>query len=135
MTKTVISGLLIALLLFTAVDVCLALDEAQETNPSQERPIVFKKEPVISTGAASRVALVTLLAIGMAVGGAWLIKRYLKTKGMIISGADGRLAVKETRRVSNRLTLLLVSVDEQEYLIAQAGDNTTVVQHNTPIVE
>ena len=135
MTKTAISGLFIAVLLCTMIDVCMALDDAQEAVPSQERPLVFKKEPVISTGAASRVALVTLLAIGMAVGGAWLIRRYLKTKGMILSGADGRMTVKETRRVSNRLTLFLISVDDQEYLISQAGDNTTVVRHSTPTVE
>lgn len=132
MMRTTIKVLLIVMLVCGLFRASFALDRADETAPYSERPLIFKQEPVVSTGAASRVALVTLLAIGMAVGGAWLIRRYLRTKGMILTGEDGRITVKETRRVSNRLTLFLIAIDDQEYLVTQTGDKTTVARHSSP---
>lgn len=135
MLRTASFGLLIAFLLSSYFNTGFAQDQADGALQISERPILFKSQSGLGTGTMYRVVLVTLLAIGMAIGSALLIKRYLQQKGLIHSEKSGRITVMETRRVSPKLAVFLISVDRQEYLVVHAGDETTVIQHKTPQVE
>ncbi|MGD9364150.1 MAG: hypothetical protein PVH87_00515 [Desulfobacteraceae bacterium] len=135
MIRTAIFGLLIAFLLSSYFNIGFAQDQADSALQISERPILFKSQSGLGTGTMYRVVWVTLLAMAMAIGSALLIKRYLQQKGLIHFEKGGRITVIETRRVSPKLTVFLISVDLQEYLIVHAGDETTVIQHKTPQIE
>jgi hypothetical protein len=135
MIRTAIFGLLIAFLLSSHFNLGFAQDQADGALQISERPILFKPQSDLHTGTMYRVVLVTLIGIGIAIGSALLIKRYLQQKGLIHPEKGGRITTMETRRVSHKVTVFLISVDRQEYLIVHAGDGTTAIQHKTPQIE
>lgn len=129
-------GLLPALMIcFLYLNGAFAQETVTGTAPEAEQTIPFKRPSASDTGSVYRVVFATLFAIGLAAGSAWVLKRYLQHKGVMQSAKGGRITVTEMRRVSTKLTVYLVSIDGQHYLIAQAGDNITMIQHTAAVDE
>jgi hypothetical protein len=106
-----------------------AQDQLDAAPSAIERPIPFKQEPDPYADSAGRAVWGTLLSIGIAAGAAIMLKRYLQRKGLMHASTDSRINPKETRRVSNKLTVHLISIDGQDYVIAQTGDHASIMAH------
>jgi hypothetical protein len=130
MARTFICGFALSLVVgFVSLPQVCAEDQVDESPPAIERSIPFKHKPDQFADSAGRVVWVTLLSMGIAAGGAIMLKRYLQHKGLMHVAKDSRINLRETKRVSNKLTVHLVSIDGQDYLIAQTGDHTSMVPH------
>lgn len=94
---------------------------AQGGAPAKE-PIPFRRDADVDSGTALRVALALGLVIALGVGGVYALKRFLPGSLGGAAGAPGRIRVLEVRRVTPKLTLLLVEIDGQKIALAQSGD-------------
>lgn len=109
-----------------------AQEPADEKRPATAQAIPFKRQPNIDTGSVYHVAWMTLLAAGVAVGSAFLIKKYLQQRGLIHIAKDSRINVLDTKRVSPKLTVFLISIDGMNYVVLQSADRTTITRHKDP---
>lgn len=93
--------------------------------------IPYKQLPTTPSGSLQRVAIVFIFAIGIGIVAIWLLRRQLEAKGLITKVDNNRIVVAASRRITPKLTLFLVRVDDASYLITQNGSNTQMVRHAT----
>jgi flagellar biogenesis protein FliO len=104
-------------------------DVAPEAPATDGIGIPYKDQDVFSTEALTRVTLALLVAIIVAVGVLLALKRfYAPAGGGVASG--NRVRLIEAKRLSPKLVVFLVQVDEEAYLLAQNGDRLTLVKHH-----
>jgi flagellar biogenesis protein FliO len=108
--------------LFAVAVTGVATSPAFAQSPEKE-PIPFKRdaEP-FEPASLVRIGLVLGLVIALAAGGLYALRRYLPSSlGRAATGAS-RINVIEIRRITPRLTLLLIEIDGQRIFLAQSGD-------------
>jgi flagellar biogenesis protein FliO len=100
------------------------------------RAIPFKQEEYSSGSLALRVVVSFALLIGLAYGALVLLKRYYPSLRLANNVGTRRIKVIEMQRLTPRLSLFLVEVDEVTVLLAQSGDRVhTVPTHGgTPVL-
>jgi flagellar biogenesis protein FliO len=103
-----------------------ALEPAVERPSAAPQSIPFKRERATDAGSVHHVLLITLLAAAVAVGCALLVRKYLQQRGLIQPAKTNRITILDTRRVSPKLTIFLISVDGRNYIVTQSSDRTTL---------
>lgn len=132
MGRYVICGLATAIIiacLFTAL-ASARKSVAPQGPPTTEEPIPFKRQLTPASGSMSRVALVFILSLGVGIGTMVVLKKGLWKKGLIGTVSDTRISVSEVKRISPKVTVFLVSVDDKEYLLVQGGEQVTITRHD-----
>jgi len=102
---------------------------ASGTGSAAEEPIPFKSQLTPSSDSLSRVITVFLLAVAGVVGGGYVLKKNLQKKGVIAAKSGNRIVVSETKTIAPKMTLYLVDIDRQEYLIAKSGEQIAIARH------
>jgi flagellar biogenesis protein FliO len=89
----------------------------------EKEPIPFKRdaEP-FEPASLLRIAMALGLVIALAAGGLYMLRRYLPSSLGRAPGGASRINVLEIRRITPRLTLLLIEIDGQPIFLAQSGD-------------
>lgn len=91
--------------------------------------IPFKSEPK-STGRQFGETLLALIVVGgLAVGGLYVMRRYLPTMALK-AGAGKRLQLLETMRLTPKTTVFLIKFDNTTLLLGQHGDSLSVLASN-----
>lgn len=94
---------------------------------SKEAPsIPYKKENVVSSSDVGRVVAVFVFVVAVAVGAAYLLKRYYVAAPGDAVGK--RIRIAEVRRLGPKVALILVEVDGRSLLLGQQGDRLTVLE-------
>lgn len=108
-----------------------ALGAADAANGRQSA-IPFKRaEEPLSAGTLMRVGLGLGVAIAVGVGALYLVRRYLpRSLGQSVGG-ERRIRLLEARRLTPKLTLLLVEVDGRPVLLSQSSERVDVLQLDT----
>src|SRR5688572_17850071 len=91
--------------------------------------IPYKKDPGHGNASFLKAIIVMGLLLGLAGGALFLVKR---------SAIAGKLGIAEARfiklvemkRLSPKLNVYLLEVHGRQYLLAQAGESLSIVEHN-----
>lgn len=128
MRALLIGGLALASVCALSEPAWAASQDAVESGRTAEA-IPYKEQPAVDGGAIQRVVLVLLLAIGICfVAAFWLRKEFAK-RGLLTGASSDRISVVASRRIAPRLTVFLVKVDDQAYVMAQNGTEVQLVPH------
>lgn len=102
---------------------------APEADPAPgKEAIPFKRDAdALDAATLLRTALALGVAIAIALGGLYAFRRFLPSSLGRAPGGQSRINVLEIRRVTPRLTLLLVEIDGQRIFLAQSGDRVRPV--------
>ncbi len=92
-----------------------------ESGNTSAEGIPFRQQSVVPAATLIRVAVVTVIGLALVVGVAYGLKRFLSVQGRLPSG-NSRMQLLEVRRLSQRLTLFMVQVDDKIMVLAQSGD-------------
>jgi flagellar biogenesis protein FliO len=88
-------------------------------NPSQELPL--RKDSVIPHRTMIRVLIAILVGLVLAFALAYLLKKYLFVRDLMGSGGQ-RMQLLEARRLTPRLTLYMLRIDDRTIVLAQSGE-------------
>lgn len=102
------------------------MESANEAAPG----LPFRNESVIPTPTLLRVAAVMVLGLALAIAVVFILKRYLFARDLIGSGKH-RMQLLEVRRLSPRLILFMVRVDEKTMVLAQSGERLVALDPAT----
>ncbi len=91
--------------------------------------IPYKKENAVSSSDVGRVVVVFVLVVAVAVGAAYLLKRYFVAAPGDAGGKRVRIA--EVRRLGPKTALILVEVDGRSLLLGQQGDRLMLLEPAT----
>jgi hypothetical protein len=126
-------GLLVAVLflLFPALQVhALQAKNTNSTEVDNQEPIPFKVYDAPPSEQVSLVVLISLFSVTCALVGGIVLKRNLMKKGIVFPAKASRISIAETKRVSQKVTALLLAVDDQHYLVVQNGENIQIIRHD-----
>lgn len=106
---------------------------SQETVPNQGKKslaelsvdsgkIPFKDGNILAETSLVRVLVVTVIGLVLVIFSAYILKKiYLKQP---VSGSTGQnIKLVEIKRLTPKLTLFVVRVNDKQFVIAQSGDN------------
>lgn len=102
----------------------------EEVTASESIP--YKQEPAVTRKSVQRVALVLLLAIGVCFAAALLLRKQLKKRGLLGVATTDRIVVIANRKIAPRLTVVLLNVDDQPYVLVRSGDHVHLTPHISP---
>ena len=116
--------------LVLCVGLCLTFagigSSAAESNSPKDGAIPFKRgDEVASAGSLLRVALSLGVVIVAGVGVLYLLKRYVPASVGRMAGGERRIDILEIRRVTSKLTLFLIKIDDETLLLTQSGDRVS----------
>lgn len=94
------------------------MESSNEASPG----LPLRKESVIPTHTLIRVVVAVVLGLVLAIALAYLLKRYLFARNLMGSGSH-RMQLLEVRRLSPRLVLFMVRIDEKTMVLAQNGEH------------
>ena len=98
-----------------------ALAAPEGTTPRE--PIAFKRDAgPLDAELVLRTALALGAVIVIGIAGIYALKRWLPGSLGSVGSAAGRINVIEVRRVTPRLTLLLLEIEGERIFLAQSGD-------------
>jgi flagellar biogenesis protein FliO len=100
------------------------------TKSESTESLPYRQDSVVAPATITRLVMAVLVALVIAVISILFLKKYL----FVFDGkrqGERRIRLIEAKRISPRLFLFLVQVDEQTILIAQNGEN--VVTMNTAV--
>ena len=95
------------------------LSQAQENAIGD---IPFKQEDVYSYGFLGRIILVTLICLAVAVAVLWVLRRFLFRNGVGSGGAEDSIQLRSHRRISPKLTVYVLEIEQQRVAIVQSGE-------------
>ncbi len=100
-----------------------------------DQAIPFKKPSQSPSESAGRIGLVSLLSIALSLVAVIALKKVLQRKGVISDTPGARISVEDTKRLTPKLTVFLVKVDDIDYVLAQSGDELQLVKHQADEVK
>ncbi len=103
--------------------------DSVDRNVQPNQAIPFKTEKTTSDVSLTRVMVVLVVAIGLSLAAILMLKKFLLHKEKVNLKAGGRISVLETRRVTPKLVMVLVKVDNEEYLLAQSEHQLQMTRH------
>ena len=136
------SILLFFLLLTVTAYGATPLDSARESTTTKHETtppdIPYKRDDTITTSLIVRVVASLILALSIAVGVIYLLKRYLP--GWRAGGLDrsGRISIIEIKRLNPKTLLFLIQVDGKTLLLAQSNDRVTalnLMENTAPVAD
>ena len=102
----------------------------QEVRPAAST-IQYKSEGPGIAAEGLRVFGILAVVLGLATAGLWYARR--RYPALALGRSDGaRIKVLESRRISPRLSLILVEVDGARVLLGQSGDRVTCTVLSAP---
>ena len=106
--------------------------EAGEHDAMKEGSIPFKRaDDTASAASLWRTVVGFGLVVAVGVGAVYFLRRYVPASVGGVAGRGGRIDVLEIRRVTPRLTLFLIKVDEETVLLTQSGDHVEQLRLGT----
>ncbi|MES9990008.1 MAG: hypothetical protein ABW077_19075 [Candidatus Thiodiazotropha endolucinida] len=84
----------------------------------------MRKDGVIPQGTLMRVFIAIIIGLVLAVSVAYLIKRYFFARSPI-GLSEHRMQLLEVKRLSPRLMLFRVRIDDKTIVLAQSGEQLT----------
>ncbi len=91
-------------------------------------PIPYRSDTEKSVaGLGVRVAVIFAVILFLAFGSIYAIKRWLPNIYTHRAGTNDLIRVQETRRITPRLTLLVLDFEGTRLLVAQSGDRTVTL--------
>jgi flagellar biogenesis protein FliO len=90
--------------------------------------IPYKKDASGGSTVLLKAIIVMVLLLGVAGGALFLVKRSVLARKLGISDAKF-IKLVELKRLSPRLSIYLLAVDNRHYLLAQSGDSLSIVEH------
>lgn len=100
----------------------------QQNITKKTHPIPFRSEADKSmTGLGVRVVAILAVMLLLAFGVVYAIKRWLPNIYIHRAGGKDIVQVQETRRITPRLTLLVLDFEGSRILVAQSGDRTVTL--------
>lgn len=94
--------------------------------------IPFKKNEVFSEKNLLRTGIVSMLGVLVAFGVLIVIKRYVVNQPAGVTDMNC-INLRAVKRLTPKLMLFVVCVDNREYLILQSGDRVAVTKHRENI--
>ncbi len=104
--------------------------EPENSVVTASEPIPFKQAPEPNGDTLHRVVWVALVAISIVIGVGIVLKRSLQNKGLIGSAVGKRILLSDTKRITPKVTVYLLNVDSQDYLMVQSGDQLQLIRHD-----
>lgn len=125
----------VVVLVFALHLLILAPASAQENTQSAsattgEETIPFKHQAIPDRSIFSRIVLISIGAVGLIMAVSVGLKRALYKKGLVFVANDKRIKVLEVKRVAPKLTVFLLEVDGNDYLLAQCVDQIQLARHD-----
>jgi flagellar biogenesis protein FliO len=100
-----------------------SVPESKESSIEEQTPgLPLRKDGVIPQGTLIRVSIAIFIGLVLAIVGAYLLKRYLFARNPLGS-SDQRMQLLEVKRLSPRLTLFRVCIDDKTIVLAQNGEH------------
>lgn len=107
----------------------LAQPDSQEAGAATGlQPISFKRDDTVSERTLVKVGVVTLFGVLLALAVLVALKKLL-VKLPSAEGGENRIRLQVVKRLTPKLMLLIVHVDDKEYLIAQSGERVCITPH------
>lgn len=94
--------------------------------------IPFKEESPVTVGSIQRIALVLLFVIGIGIAATLVLRKQLEKRGLLGLPAGDRITVEATRRIAPRLSVYLINIDKQGYVVVQSGSDIQLTPHSLP---
>ena len=117
-------------LFFCYIDNDSYAQTTEETLPEKvqtSESIPYRQDQVIPPAAVSRIVVALLIALVVGVIGILFLKKYIFQQHT--TGVDGKkIQVLETRRLSPKLVMFLLQVDQHRVLLAQHGDSIVTLE-------
>ncbi|WP_316369609.1 hypothetical protein [Candidatus Thiodiazotropha sp. CDECU1] len=104
-----------------------AATESSTTEPTQGLPL--RKDSVIPQGTLLRVSVAIVIGLILAIAVVYLIKRYIFARTPI-GTSDQHMQLLEVKRLSTRLMLFRVRVDDRTIVLAQSGEQLIELDPN-----
>ncbi|MES9851122.1 MAG: hypothetical protein ABW170_04740 [Candidatus Thiodiazotropha sp. L084R] len=83
--------------------------------------VPYRKDPVISGDTLTRVLAAIVIAIIIIIAVVYALKKFLFARDYLTI-KDNRMQLLDIKRLSPRLTLFMVRVDDKTMVLAQSGD-------------
>ena len=99
-----------------------------EPSATTYEDIPFKQIDEVNSRTFLHVGAVLILVLAFGVLILWLMKKFIVEKS-IGNFSDTRIKIVETKRLSTKLSVFLIRIDNQEYLLSQVGESTTMLRH------
>lgn len=130
--KRRVFGLALMMAISFGHPVPFAYGQTEATPNTTGKAIPFKKEETGTGEAAGQTFAILVALLGLACAGLVAAKRYFPQlpfdlKLPLKTGANRRLQLIETMRLSPRTSLYLVQLDDRLLLLAQNGDTVTTI--------
>jgi hypothetical protein len=125
--------ILLLVLAISCVHVAVA-DSAYGQSAAVEAPadIPYKKDPGQGSVSFFKAIIVMALLLGFAGGALFLVKRSAIAGKLGIAEAKF-IKLVELKRLSPKLNVYLLEVHDRQYLLVQAGESLSIVEHNAPV--
>jgi flagellar biogenesis protein FliO len=117
-----------------ALLLCVPIVGAADGAQGKESTIPFKRtEEVASATSIWRVVLSFGVVVAVGLGAAYAVRRYVPASVGRVIGSAGRIVVLEIRRVTPKLTIYLIQVDGEKFLLTQSGDRISAQRMSLPV--
>ncbi len=92
--------------------------------------IPFKQEDAVGPSLTLKVIIVTFFCVVLAVAAAWLVRKRFYGKTLVQS-AGARIQLHDFKRLTPKLNVFVVGIDEKDYVIVQSGEQVTLTPHRS----
>jgi flagellar biogenesis protein FliO len=100
----------------------LSMPESTTSSIQEPTPgLPLRKDGVIPQGTLMRVSIAIVIGLVLAIVGAYMLKRYLFARNTLGS-SDHHMQLLEVKRLSPRLMLFRVRVNDKTIVLAQSGE-------------
>ena len=118
---------------------CGKFNVIAEEPPAESEPVVqvsessipFKQVPSTPQGTYSRVATALVVIIGLSLLVIFVLRRQLVKRGLLSDSNDVRILVSASKRLTPKLNVFLIEVDNKSYLLAHSGNNIQMINHDS----
>lgn len=119
----------IMLMLLIAPVLAVQDETALSAQTSDYSKIPFKPEPQSSSDLLSKVFLVMMISIVLIIGVLFLMKKTLLKQQGIFNGQ--RIHLCDIKRLSPKLSVFLIKIDKQEYIVLQTANSAELHMHTS----
>ena len=91
--------------------------------------VTFKQDDPVTTKYFLWVIFVFIIGIFISIASVYILKIYLSKKNFIANGKN--INILATRRLSTKLSIFLIEIDDKEYLISSSNEANSIVCHRS----
>lgn len=127
--RIAISSLLFFISLLSAPSFSASKSEGSYSPPAANSEIPYKRENSVDGTAIIRSFIILFVLLGAVTAAAFFLKRSEFARKLGVSEFK-HIDLIELRRLSPKLTVYLIKVQGKHYLLTQAGEHVSVVEHS-----